>query len=90
MCNKCEKIVNCDEQHKAESVLLPKIEFTDAFGEQWEGEELVMCINHDEYTLAPNVFIGGGGAHRKDIPYVSYGNAGIDIKFCPFCGQKLY
>lgn len=90
MCNKCEKLIKCDKYHKASSLINPEIEFTDCYGEVWIGEEVRMEINHDEITLEPEAFIFGGAVHRKSEPAISYGNKGFDIRFCPFCGEKLY
>ena len=90
MCNRCKPLVECDAQHKAATTIVEQIEFTDYFGEIWVGEEVTMMVNHDEHTLEPYAFIGGGAAHRKNVPSVSYGNNFFYIHYCPFCGEKLY
>ena len=90
MCSKCKPLVECDVHHKAATTIVDQLEFTDCFGETWVGEEVTMMLNHDESTLVPYAFIGGGGAHRKNVPSVSYGNNFFYIHHCPFCGEKLY
>lgn len=48
---------------------------------------MFMELNHDEHTKEPYAFI------KTEIKIEStelmYGNS-VDIKYCPFCGRKLY
>lgn len=90
MCNLCEALVKCDKHHKAKVIINPERTYKDPFGMVWVDEPVYMEVNHDEDTLEPYAFIFGGAAHRKETDGVSYGNKGFDIRFCPFCGEKLY
>lgn len=84
MCDKCKNLLNLPNDKKAWTHLFnyKEDELNDA-----NHFKMIMEVNHDEETKKPYAFIA------TDIEIKStgltYGNS-IDIKYCPFCGQKLY
>ena len=90
MCGFCEKLIKCDSDHKASVVISEGCVFLDPYNQKWVVEDSFIGINHDEDTKEPYAFIAPGAAYRFGHQEVRYGSSGVDVRYCPFCGEKLY
>lgn len=80
MCEKCKKLLNVPKDKKAETVLFD-VPAHDA--EYFHG---FMMVNHED-DGTPYAII------KQDVRIESTGRCygmPIFIKYCPFCGEKLY
>lgn len=86
MCKICDKIVGTPSDKKSLVELFDWQKDRDNLNDA-EYFRMFMELNHDEYTKEPYAFI------KTEIKIEStelmYGNS-VDIKYCPFCGRKLY
>ncbi len=86
MCKICDKLKNVSSDKKAWEYIFNWEKEKDRLNDA-EYFRMFMEVNHDEYTKEPYAFI------KSEIKINSsnlvYGNS-IDIKYCPFCGDKLY
>lgn len=86
MCKMCDKIVGIPSDKKSLVELFDWQKDRDNLNDA-EYFRMFMELNHDEYTKEPYAFI------KTEIKIEStelmYGNS-VDIKYCPFCGRKLY
>lgn len=86
MCKMCDKIVGIPSDKKAYVKLFDWEKDRDKLNDA-EYFEMEMGVNHEEYTKEPYAII------RTEIKIEStelvYGNS-VYIKYCPFCGRKLY
>lgn len=81
MCKKCENLIRCTKDHKATTVLVEEPAYDTSVN------KMIMQINHNEETKESYAFISD---HIEiESSGRCYGNA-IDIRYCPFCGEKLY
>lgn len=82
MCEKCRNLINIPKDKKAKTMLFDESEKTfDA--NYFYG---FMEVNHDD-TGTPEAFI------KQEVEIESTGRSygiPIPIKYCPFCGAKLY
>lgn len=86
MCKMCDKLVGIPSDKKSLVNLF-----------NWEKEKdrlndakyfrMFMEVNHNEHTKEPYAFIKA--EIEIESSELSYGNS-VDIKYCPFCGRKLY
>ncbi|MFQ9564165.1 MAG: hypothetical protein ACLR0A_18350 [Faecalibacillus intestinalis] len=86
MCKICDKIVGIPSDKKSLVELFNWQKDRDNLNDA-EYFRMFMELNHDEHTKEPYAFI------KTEIKIEStelmYGNS-VDIKYCPFCGRKLY
>lgn len=84
MCNICKELVDCPVGEKRK-VLINKIDnFTDAYGHKFTTHGLTFVI--DKYPDGTCCFIMD---NYVDENSVNYGFMVDQIRFCPFCGEKL-
>lgn len=86
MCEKCDKLVNVPSDKKAWQFLADWQKDRDGLNDA-EYFRMFMELNHDEYTGEPEAFIKS--EIKIESSQLIYGQT-IDIKYCPFCGRKLY
>lgn len=86
MCEKCDKLVNIPSNKKALQYLVNWEKDRDGLNDA-EYFKMFIEVNHNEYTEEPEAFIKS--EIKIDSSQLIYGQT-IDIKYCPFCGRKLY
>lgn len=86
MCEKCDKLINISSNKKALQYLANWEKDRDGLNDA-EYFKMFMEVNHNEYTEEPEAFIKS--EIKIDSSQLIYGQT-IDIKYCPFCGRKLY
>lgn len=86
MCEKCDKLVNVANNKKAWQYLANWEKDRDGLNDA-EYFKMFMEVNHNEHTEEPEAFIKS--EIKIDSSQLIYGQT-IDIKYCPFCGRKLY
>lgn len=86
MCKMCDKVKNVPSDKKSYVKLFDWQKGRDKLNDA-EYFEMEMGVNHEEYTKEPYATI------RAELKIEStelvYGNS-VYIKYCPFCGDKLY
>lgn len=86
MCKICDKIVGIPSDKKSLVKLFDWQKDRDNLNDA-EYFKMFMEVNHDEYTKEPYAFIKA--EIKIESTELVYGNS-VDIKYCPFCGRKLY
>lgn len=86
MCEKCEELVKCPVGEKRVVLIErnPHI-ITDFYGHRHCDQGLTMHIDKYESGRIECMI----GRHYSDENHVCYG-FGVDIRHCPYCGEKLY
>lgn len=86
MCDICKELVACPVGEKRKVYFQEPMNphFTDYYGRTFTIEGPYFVI--DKYPNKTNCFIV---EHMFDEIYVNYGFWLRDVKFCPFCGEKL-
>lgn len=86
MCEKCKELVECPIGEKRR-VLVEKSDkiITDFYGHKYIDDGLRMFVDKYKSGYVECAI----SRHYYNEDNVWYG-AGIDIQYCPFCGEKLY
>lgn len=86
MCRMCDKLVNVSDDEKALKFLFNWEKEKDGLNDA-EYFNMFMGVDHNEHTKEPEAFIKA--EIKIESSQLTYGQA-VDIKYCPFCGRKLY
>lgn len=86
MCKMCDKLRSVPDDKKAWEYLFNWEKEKDRLNDA-EFFRMFMEVNHDEYTKEPEAFIKT--EIKIESSGLTYGEY-VDIKYCPFCGRKLY